>query len=113
MTAHTERALVRARNDSSHREGTGEGMQCQCPPPLAGPTCLRLVIASPHIGGPGRVGHASDEDAVKPLSSKSAFLRQTAENSRVGAGMAADWGPRLARRNSSTVLQERLVFKPV
>ena len=104
MTARTEGALVRACNANAHPH---------LPAPLAGPTCLRLVIASPHIGGPGRVGHASDEDAVKPLSSKSAFLRQTAENSRVGAGMAADWGPRLARRNSSTVLQERLVFKPV
>lgn len=52
---------------------------------------LRLVIASPSIGGPGRVGHTLDwEEAVKQLKRKRAFFKQMAANSRVGAGIAAD-----------------------
>ena len=52
---------------------------------------LRLVTASPWMGGPGRVGQIPAGVEVKQLNRKRAFFKHTAENSRVGAGMAADW----------------------
>lgn len=48
------------------------------------------MISSPLIGGPGSVEHmgvaSSTEETKKRL-----FLRQMAANSKVGAGIAADW----------------------
>ena len=57
-------------------------------------------MASPWMGGPGRVGQVLEDGVVKLLSKKSAFFRQTAENSRVGAGMAADWDATLGSKTS-------------
>ena len=55
---------------------------------LGGDVYLRLVIASPLMGGPGKVGKTP---SAQELKRKRAFFKQMAENSRVGAGMAADW----------------------
>ena len=38
------------------------------------------------------MGHMAEEAVVKQLNRKRAFFKQTAENSRVGAGIAADCG---------------------
>lgn len=70
-------------------------------------------MASPSIGGPGNVGHTLDgEEEVKELTRKRAFFKQIAENSKVGAGIAADWGCESKLQNATREPCHWYGFKP-